>query len=108
MIHYWREISSCVLCFVNILLLQEEIIRNVFHKYDKDNSGYLEKDEFVSAWMDVLPEAEEIFNREVVEKIFERMDINDDGSIDLEEFKEARRMFEGEARKRDVLSHLLM
>lgn len=76
---------------------RDKIIRAVFDEYDVDCSGFLSKEEFVNAWMQVLPEAEDLFNRESVGKMFDKLDADSQGQLDFEEFKKAQKMFESHA-----------
>jgi len=73
------------------------IIESVFNEYDTNGSGTLDRKEFVTAWMRVLPEGEEIFNEKVVGEFFDAIDLDKRGQIDLEEFKKAQGMFEKKA-----------
>ena len=47
--------------------------------------------------MQVLPEAEDLFNRESVGKMFDILDQDSQGELNFEEFKKAQKMFESHA-----------
>ncbi|KAL7490359.1 hypothetical protein ACHAW6_016128 [Cyclotella cf. meneghiniana] len=61
------------------------VLRQLFIITDKDNSGYLDKEE-VSRALELL--GFRWLEEKHVSKIFERADLNDDGEISLEEFME--------------------
>merc|ERR1719483_1302306 len=47
--------------------------------------------------MQVLPEAEDLFNRDSVAKMFDILDADSQGELNFEEFKKAQKMFESHA-----------
>lgn len=59
---------------------EQDRLRTLFQTYDVDNSGEIEKSEFLIICGELqVPEAE-------AERIFNRLDFNGDGTVTLEEF----------------------
>uniref|UniRef100_A0A3Q1GVI9 RAS and EF-hand domain containing n=1 Tax=Acanthochromis polyacanthus TaxID=80966 RepID=A0A3Q1GVI9_9TELE len=58
----------------------EERLRALFHTYDVDNSGRIEKNEFLTICTELQVSAAE------ADRIFSRLDIDDDGTVTLQEF----------------------
>lgn len=59
---------------------EQDRLRALFRTYDADNSGQIEKNEFLTICGELqvsVPEAEKIFNR---------LDVNGDGTVTLTEF----------------------
>lgn len=61
----------------------EEILKEVFYKYDKDNSGTLDKFEVARIMRDVHNKAVSQFR---LDDLFAKFDRNNDGTIDFNEF----------------------
>lgn len=59
---------------------QQKRLSSLFHAYDVDKSGRIEKNEFSAICRELqVPSREE-------ERIFNRLDVNRDGTVTLEEF----------------------
>uniref|UniRef100_A0A3Q3G561 EF-hand domain-containing protein n=1 Tax=Labrus bergylta TaxID=56723 RepID=A0A3Q3G561_9LABR len=67
---------------VNTFKFEEERQRltSLFHTYDVDNSGQIEKNEFFTICQELWVPSQE------AEGIFNRLDVDNDGSVTLEEF----------------------
>uniref|UniRef100_A0A3Q1H4U2 RAS and EF-hand domain containing n=1 Tax=Acanthochromis polyacanthus TaxID=80966 RepID=A0A3Q1H4U2_9TELE len=59
---------------------EQERLRALFHTYDVDNSGRIEKNEFLTICTELQVSAAE------ADRIFSRLDIDDDGTVTLQEF----------------------
>ncbi|XP_056889674.1 ras and EF-hand domain-containing protein homolog [Takifugu flavidus] len=59
---------------------QERRLRSLFHAYDVDNSGCIEKNEFFTICQELQVSPQE------VDGIFDRLDVDRDGTVTLEEF----------------------
>lgn len=59
---------------------ERERLRSLFHAYDVDNSGQIEKDEFLTICAELQVSTDE------AGRIFNRLDVDQDGTITLMEF----------------------
>lgn len=59
---------------------ERERLRSLFHTYDVDNSGEIEKNEFLTICAELQVSADE------AERIFNRLDVDQDGTVTLMEF----------------------
>uniref|UniRef100_A0A3Q1B179 RAS and EF-hand domain containing n=1 Tax=Amphiprion ocellaris TaxID=80972 RepID=A0A3Q1B179_AMPOC len=59
---------------------EQERLRALFHTYDVDNSGRIEKNEFLTICTELQVSAAE------ADRIFSRLDIDDDGTVTFQEF----------------------
>lgn len=59
---------------------QQNHLRSLFHAYDLDNSGRIEKNEFITICQELRVDPQE------ADAIFNRLDIDKDGTVTLEEF----------------------
>ena len=59
---------------------EENRLRLLFHTYDADNSGQIEKDEFYTICRELSVPYQE------ADRIFNRLDVDKDGTVTLEEF----------------------
>lgn len=59
---------------------QEKRLSSLFHAYDVDNSGRIEKNEFFTICQELHVSPRE------TDRIFERLDVDRDGTVTLEEF----------------------
>ena len=64
-------------------MFEEGEVRPAFYKYDKDNSGTIDRDEFKTCVADL---GYELQADELV-KAYDALDINQDGVIDYNEFR---------------------
>ncbi len=59
---------------------EQERLRSLFHAYDVDNSGRIERNEFLTICAELqVSEAE-------ADRIFDRLDVDQDGTVTLLEF----------------------
>ncbi|XP_008284522.1 ras and EF-hand domain-containing protein [Stegastes partitus] len=59
---------------------EQDRLRALFHAYDVDNSGRIERNEFLTICAELQVSAAE------ADRIFSRLDIDDDGTVTLQEF----------------------
>ncbi|XP_062273847.1 ras and EF-hand domain-containing protein homolog [Scomber scombrus] len=59
---------------------EQNHLRSLFHAYDLDNSGRIEKNEFITICQELRVDTQE------ADTIFNRLDIDKDGTVTLEEF----------------------
>ncbi|XP_070760986.1 ras and EF-hand domain-containing protein homolog [Enoplosus armatus] len=59
---------------------ERERLRTLFHAYDVDNSGQIERNEFLTICAELQVSAEE------ADRIFNRLDVDQDGTVTLQEF----------------------
>lgn len=59
---------------------EQERLRSLFHAYDVDNSGKIEKNEFLTICAELQVSAAE------AERIFNHLDVDQDGTVTLMEF----------------------
>lgn len=59
---------------------EQSRLKQLFHAYDEDNSGRIEKNEFSVICREIHVPSQE------VDKVFSRLDVDGDGSVTLEEF----------------------
>lgn len=59
---------------------QERRLRSLFHAYDVDHSGCIEKNEFFTICQELQVSPQE------ADRIFDRLDVDRDGTVTLEEF----------------------
>lgn len=59
---------------------EQDRLRSLFHAYDLDNSGRIERNEFLTICAELLVSAAE------AERIFNRLDVDQDGTVTLLEF----------------------
>lgn len=59
---------------------ERERLRSLFHAYDVDNSGQIEKNEFLTICAELQVSTDE------AERIFNRLDVDQDGTVTLMEF----------------------
>lgn len=59
---------------------EQNHLRSLFHAYDLDNSGRIEKNEFITICQELHVDSQE------ADTIFNRLDIDKDGTVTLEEF----------------------
>lgn len=59
---------------------QERRLSSLFHAYDVDNSGCIEKNEFFTICQELQVSSQE------ADGIFDRLDVDRDGTVTLEEF----------------------
>ena len=67
-------------------ITQRKILRKQFDSYDKDQKGYITRDEFKNA---VVNKVSSKVTAEEVDKMMEEADKDGDGQIDYEEFLKA-------------------
>ena len=71
-------------------LVQRHGVREAFKKYDKDNSGFITRDEFRKV---VEDKYQARLRTDQVDQMMANVDKNEDGKIDYEEFYKAFRYF---------------
>lgn len=59
---------------------EQERLRSLFHTYDVDNSGQIERNEFLTICAELQVSTAE------AERIFNRLDVDQDGTVTLLEF----------------------
>lgn len=59
---------------------EQERLRALFRAYDVDNSGRIERSEFLTICAELQVSAAE------ADRIFERLDVDQDGTVNLQEF----------------------
>lgn len=75
------DYEEFVAATMNLYKLENENLLKAFQKFDADNSGYITKDELVTALKDREDELD-------IEQILAEVDKDNDGKIDYEEFRD--------------------